>query len=423
VSALHTEVFPTEAYTAITEADARLRAVAALQQKAAALESELVHRRGLEEELNAKVEQLADGDRRKDEFLAMLGHELRNPLAPVTAALEVMRLRADDPQRIGKAREVVERQIAHMTRLVDDLLDVSRITRGQIELREESVALAALVERAVEVARPLIDERGHRLSLDLPELPVIFRGDHSRLEQVFANLLSNAAKYTDVGGHIWLRALVEDEQVVISVRDDGEGLTPELRDRVFDLFVQGPDTRSMARGGLGLGLILVRQLVQVHGGEIAALSDGPGEGSEFLVRLPYVVATHGPSRGGPALDAIARERRILLVDDNVDAAEALADLLREYGHNVRTAHAAGAGIKTRPSGCDPRSFCSTSACPTPMVTRSRRLRAELSDTLIVALTGYGEQRHRERSREAGFDHHLTKPVDMRELERLLTRPT
>jgi signal transduction histidine kinase len=423
VSALHTEVFPTEAYTAITEADARLRAVAALQQKAAALESELLHRRGLEEELNAKVEQLADGDRRKDEFLAMLGHELRNPLAPVSAALEVMRLRADDPQRIGKAREVVERQIAQMTRLVDDLLDVSRITRGQIELREESVALAALVERAVEVARPLIDERGHRLSLDLPEGPVIFRGDRSRLEQVFANLLSNAAKYTDVGGHIWLRALVEDEEVVISVRDDGEGLTPELRDRVFDLFVQGPDTRSMARGGLGLGLTLVRQLVQLHGGEISALSDGPGKGSEFLVRLPYVAATHGPSLGAPALDAIGRQRRILLVDDNVDAAEALAELLREYGHNVRTAHAAGTGINEALRMRPEIVLLDISMPDADGYEVARRLRTELGETLIVALTGYGEPRHRERSREAGFDHHLTKPVDMRELERLLTRPT
>ena len=422
VSALHTEVFPTETYTAIPESDGRLRVGAALQQKAAALESEVIHRRALEQELNAKVEQLADVDRRKDEFLAMLGHELRNPLAPVSAALEVMRLRADDPQRIGKAREVVERQIAHMTRLVDDLLDVSRITRGQIELREESVTLAALVERAVEVARPLIDERGHRLSLDLPDAPVVFRGDHSRLEQVLANLLSNAAKYTDVGGRIWLRAFVDRDHIAISVRDDGEGLTPELRDRVFDLFVQGPDTRSMARGGLGLGLTLVRQLVQLHGGTIEALSDGPGKGSEFFVRLPYAPTTHKPSVGTPAPGLADIQRRILLVDDNVDAAEALADLLREYGHNVRTAHAAGSGINEALRMRPEIVLLDISMPDADGYEVARRLRAELADTILVALTGYGEQRHRQKSRDAGFDHHLTKPVDMRELEKLLTRP-
>jgi signal transduction histidine kinase len=422
VSALHTEVFPTESYTAIAESDGRLRVVAALQQKAAALESEVVRARALELELKAKVEQLADVDRRKDEFLAMLGHELRNPLAPVSAALEVMRLRADDPQRIGKAREVVERQIAHMTRLVDDLLDVSRITRGQIELRQESVTLAALVERAVEVARPLIDERGHRLSLDLPETPVVFRGDHSRLEQVLANLLSNAAKYTDVGGRIWLRAVVDRDHIAVSVRDDGEGLTPELRDRVFDLFVQGPDTRSMARGGLGLGLTLVRQLVQLHGGTIEASSEGPSKGSEFVVRLPYAPTTHAPPAGTPAPGPTAAQRRILLVDDNVDAAEALADLLREHGHNVRTAHAAGSGINEALRMRPEIVLLDISMPDADGYEVARRLRGELADTMLVALTGYGEQRHRQKSHDAGFDHHLTKPVDMRELEKLLTRP-
>jgi signal transduction histidine kinase len=422
VSALHTEVLPTEAYTDLADAAERLRAVAALQQKAAALETELVRRRGLEEELKAKIELLADVDRRKDEFLAMLGHELRNPLAPVSAALEVMRLRADDPQRIGKAREVVERQIAQMTRLVDDLLDVSRITRGQIELREESVALAALVERAVEVVRPLIDERGHRLSLDLPAVPVVFRGDRSRLEQVLANLLSNAAKYTDVGGRIWLRAHVDCDQVVVSVRDNGEGLPPELRERVFELFVQGPDTRSMARGGLGLGLTLVRQLVQLHGGTIEAISDGSGKGSEFVVRLPYAPARATAAGRAPGLDASGQQRRILVVDDNVDAAEALAELLREYGHNVRTAHGAGSGINEALRMRPEIVLLDISMPDADGYEVARRLRAELSGTILVALTGYGERRHRQKSREAGFDHHLTKPVDTGELEKLLSRP-
>jgi signal transduction histidine kinase len=423
VSELHTQVFPTEAYTAIAESDARSRAVAALQQKATALESEVVRGRALEIELKAKVELLAEVDRRKDEFLAMLGHELRNPLAPVSAALEVMRLRANDPQRVGNAREVVERQIAHMTRLVDDLLDVSRITRGQIELREESVALTALIERAVEVARPLIDERGHRLSLDVPDGPVVFRGDRSRLEQVLANLVSNAAKYTDVGGRIWLSAAVDRASVVISVRDNGEGLPPELRDRVFDLFVQGPGTRSMARGGLGLGLTLVRQLVQLHGGTVDVRSEGPGKGSEFVVRLPYVAASHAPSLGEPEPVSARLQQRILVVDDNVDAAEALAELLREYGHDVRTAYGGGSGINEALRMRPEIVLLDISMPDADGYEVARRLRAELGGVRLVALTGFGELRHRQRSREAGFDHHLTKPVAMRELEKLLTPPS
>jgi signal transduction histidine kinase len=422
VSGLHGEVRPTETFTDLGETVDRLREVAALQQKAAALETELARRRTVEQELQAKVEQLADVDRRKDEFLAMLGHELRNPLAPVSAALEVMRLRADDPQRFGKAREVVERQIAHMTRLVDDLLDVSRITRGQIELRTEPVALAALVERAVEVARPIIDERGHRLSLDLPAVPVTFQGDRSRLEQVLSNLLSNAAKYTDVGGRIWFRGRVDGDHLVLSVCDNGEGLAADLRVRVFDLFVQGPNTRSMARGGLGLGLTLVCRLVQLHGGTVEARSDGPGKGSEFVVRLPYVPATAAMGDRAPLLEASGHGRRILVVDDNVDAAEALAELLREYGHTVRTAHGAGAGIaearRIRPEIV----LLDISMPDADGYEVASQLRAELAGTMLVALTGYGEQRHRDKSRAAGFDHHLTKPVDTGELEKLLSRP-
>ena len=422
LSELHGEVRPTEAFTDLGETVDRLREVAALQQKAAALETELARRRTVEQDLHAKVEQLADVDRRKDEFLAMLGHELRNPLAPVSAALEVMRLRADDPQRFGNAREVVERQIAHMTRLVDDLLDVSRITRGQIELRNEPVALAALVERAVEVARPIIDERGHRLSLDLPGVPVTFQGDRSRLEQVLSNLLSNAAKYTDVGGRIWFRARVDGDQLILSVRDNGEGLAPDLRPRVFDLFVQGPDTRSMARGGLGLGLTLVRRLVELHGGTVEAQSDGPGTGSEFIVRLPYVPAITAARGRAPRLDASGHGRRILVVDDNVDAAEALAELLREYGHTVRTAHGAGAGIAEALRSRPEIVLLDISMPDADGYEVAQRLRAELAGTMLVALTGYGEQRHRDRSRAAGFDHHLTKPVDTGALEKLLSRP-
>ncbi|OLC55716.1 MAG: hypothetical protein AUH85_08575 [Chloroflexi bacterium 13_1_40CM_4_68_4] len=239
ITASHSTVIPAESYSTNLDADQRLRLVAQLQQKAAVLESEIAARIELQEQLQAKIEELADVDRRKDEFLAMLGHELRNPLSPVTTALHLMRMHENDPTRTARAREIIERQVEHMTRLVDDLLDVSRITRGKIDLREETVALSEIVDRAVEIARPLIDERGHRLMLELPERPIQLVGDSARLEQVLANLLNNAAKYTDVGGHIWLRATADGRDAMISVRDDGDGLAPELRQQVFDLFVQG----------------------------------------------------------------------------------------------------------------------------------------------------------------------------------------
>src|SRR5207245_8707543 len=201
-------------------------------------------------------------------------------------ALQIMRIHESEPSRVARSREIVERQIEHMTRLIDDLLDVSRITRGKIELREQPLLLSSVVERAIESARPLIDERGHRIALDLPAGPVTSLADPARLSQVFANLLNNAAKYTDVGGRIWVRARVEGKDLVVAVKDDGPGLTKELRKYVFDLFMQGPQSRARARGGLGIGLTLVRRLVELHGGTVEARSNGPGTGAEIIVRLP-----------------------------------------------------------------------------------------------------------------------------------------
>ncbi len=339
MSAAHTHVIPAESYMQL-KGDAQLRIIAQLQQQAAALEAETIQRRYAEAELRKKVEQLADADRRKDEFLAMLGHELRNPLAPVTTALQLMRLHRDEPQRVARARETIERQVEHMTRLIDDLLDVSRITRGKIELRQEGVVLSTLVARAVEATRPVIDERGHRLTLDLPDEPITLSADPARLEQVLANLLNNAAKYTDVGGRIWLRAFVDAGQLVLSVKDNGAGLTSAMRDHVFDLFVQGPEVGAYSRGGLGIGLTLVRRLVEMHGGTVEARSDGPGQGSEFIARVPMRPVPHVAPNVDPIGAGLAAlpKRRILVVDDNVDAADALAELLRDYGHDVRAAH-------------------------------------------------------------------------------------
>ena len=421
MSATHSQVIPAESYMEL-QGDAQLRVIAQLQQQAAALEAETIQRRHAEAELRKKMEQLADADRRKDEFLAMLGHELRNPLAPVTTALQLMRMHSDEPLRVARARETIERQVEHMTRLIDDLLDVSRITRGKIELRHETVVLSSLVARAVEAARPVIDERGHRLTLDLPDEPVTLNGDPARLEQVLANLLNNAAKYTDVGGRVWVRAVVEAGQVVISVKDNGAGLTPAMRDHVFDLFVQGPEVRAYARGGLGIGLTLVRRLVEMHGGTVEVRSDGPGQGSEFIVRLPVgVVSQVAPKSDatGAALAALPM-RRILVVDDNVDAADALAELLRDYGHDVRAVHDGPSAIEQAAIHRPDIVLLDIGMPGFDGYEVARRMRTELGlKSTLVALTGYGEARHRRLSREAGFDQHVTKPVDIRKLEKLL----
>ena len=424
MTATHTQVIPAESYMEL-QGDAQLRLIAQLQQQAAALEAETIQRRHAEATLRQKVEQLADADRRKDEFLAMLGHELRNPLAPVTTALQLMRLHSDEPLRVARARETIERQVEHMTRLIDDLLDVSRITRGKIELRHEAVVLSSLVARAVEAARPVIDERGHRLTLDLPDEPVTLSGDPARLEQVLANLLNNAAKYTDVGGRIWVRAFAQDGKLVLSVKDNGAGLTPTMCEHVFDLFVQGPEVRAYARGGLGIGLTLVRRLVEMHKGTVEVRSDGPGQGCEFIVRLPLGGVPHVTSKRDVAGTELATlpPRRILVVDDNVDAADALAELLRDFGHDVQAVHDGPSAIEQAAIHRPDIVLLDIGMPGFDGYEVARRMRTELGLTsTLVALTGYGEARHRRLSREAGFDQHVTKPVDIRKLESLLTLP-
>jgi signal transduction histidine kinase len=424
MSATHSRVIPAESYMQL-QGDAQLRVIAQLQQQAAALEAETIQRRHAESALRQKMEQLADADRRKDEFLAMLGHELRNPLAPVTTALQLMRLHRDEPLRVARARETIERQVEHMTRLIDDLLDVSRITRGRIELRHEAVVLSSLVARAVEAARPVIDERGHRLTLELPDEPVALAGDPARLEQVLANLLNNAAKYTDVGGRIWVRAFVDAGQVVLSVKDNGAGLTPEMREHVFDLFVQGPEVSAYARGGLGIGLTLVRRLVEMHDGTVDVRSDGLGEGSEFIVRLPLGVVSEIAPSADPTGTGLASlpKRRILVVDDNVDAADALAELLRDFGHDVRAVHDGPSALEQAAIHRPDIVLLDIGMPGFDGYEVARRMRTELGlKSTLVALTGYGEARHRRQSREAGFDQHVTKPVDIRKLENLLKLP-
>lgn len=389
---------------------------------------DVTERMRLEDELRKRLAEQAEADHRKDEFLAMLGHELRNPLSPIVTALQVMRLRSDDPETTARAREVIERQTQRMTRLVDELLDVSRIMQGKVELREENVALPAVVQGAVEQARRMIDERGHRLLLDLPVEPIWLRADPARLEQVLANLLLNAAKYTDVGGRIVLEATRDRNEVRISVRDNGIGLSPESRDQIFELFVQGPDPLKRAGGGLGVGLTLVRRLVRLHGGTVEAASDGPGRGSEFVVRLPLrtapaITGTAAASRGG-APEPTASARRILVVDDNEDAAEGLADYLRAVGHHVRMAFDGATALEEARRHRPDVVFLDIAMPKMDGYEIARRLRAgkDLSSCVLVALTGFGQESDRQLAREAGFDHHLVKPIDVEKVRKLLETP-
>ncbi len=369
-------------------------------------------------------ERLRDTDRRKDEFLATLAHELRNPLAPIRNALHVLHGADGDAATRAGVLKMMERQVGHMVRLVDDLLEVSRITRGQIELRKEPVELAAVVGSAVETSRPLIEAARHRLTVGLPAESVVLEADPVRLAQVIADLLNNAARYTEEGGAIALSARRDGRHVVVSVRDSGIGIPADVLPKVFDTFTQGDRSDGRARGGLGIGLTLVKRLVLMHGGSVDATSDGPGRGSEFVVRLPL---GEGRSAGAPAAPrapgrkAPLAGRRVLVVDDHRDAADSLALLLRLLGAE---AHVARDGPQALEAVGTVRPAVVLLDIGMPgmdgyEVARRVRLRPEWREVVLVALTGWGQEEDRRRSREAGFDHHLVKPVDPPALEALL----
>ncbi|WP_305822316.1 hybrid sensor histidine kinase/response regulator [Massilia brevitalea] len=376
-------------------------------------------------------EALQEANHRKDEFLAMLAHELRNPLAPISAAAQVLRIAPGQPDKVRQYSEVITRQVNHMTTLVNDLLDVSRVTRGMVQLEMAEVDIKAVVTQAAEQVHPLIEAGGHALTVQLGAAPVLVRGDRARLIQVTANLLANAAKYTPAGGRIVLSVEPADGKVRIAVRDNGSGIEAQLLPQVFELFVQGKRTPDRAQGGLGLGLALVKNIVGMHDGQVAAHSKGPGRGSMFTVELPLVARADRPGPGpaaqampaaSPVSGAAARKPlRIMLVDDNVDAAQTLAALLEGVGHFVRTIH-------------DPRQVPAAAAQEVPDVfildigmpdidghALARRLREQpaLREAAYVALTGYGQASDRASSRAAGFDHHLVKPVDAGQLLALL----
>ncbi|HUP96580.1 MAG TPA: PAS domain S-box protein [Usitatibacter sp.] len=361
-----------------------------------------------------RMESLEEQGRNLTEFLAMLAHELRNPLAPIRNALGIMSVSKETSPQIAWSRDVIERQTAQLTRLVDDLLDVSRITRGKLRLQAEPMDLKVAVHRAVEAARPLIDRRRHRLHLALPREPVTTHGDLTRLTQVIVNLLNNAAKYTHEGGDIWVDLADEGEDVLLHVRDNGSGIPPQTIENIFDLFAQGERTLDRSEGGLGIGLTLARRIVNLHGGTIVARSEGPGKGSEFGVRLPRL-KLESPARSDAAdanLPTGARRRTILVVDDNRDAASSTAMLLKMVGHEVDVAHDGDAALR-RVQQRAPEIVLLDIGLPGMNgyeVARHLRARPEGQGVRIFAMTGYGQDSDRERSHAAGFDGHLVKPV-------------
>jgi PAS domain S-box-containing protein len=382
----------------------------------------------LEEALHQRARELAEDARRKDEFLAVLAHELRNPLAPVRNALQVMRLGSHDAGLVEEMRAMAERQVDYMTHLVDDLLDLSRISRGLLQLLRKPLDLTQPVQQAVEGVQPLVRERGVLLSVSLPAEPLHVEADPTRLQQVMGNLLSNAAKYTDPGGTILLTARQEDGEVVLRVRDTGIGIAADMLPKIFDLFVQAERRLDRSFGGLGIGLTLVRQLVEMQGGSVAAFSDGPGKGSEFVVRLPALAEAQKeelrrqqPDQGQPA--PLPR-RRILVVDDNVDAAESLARLLQFEGHDARTSHTGPAALEA--AQADPPEMVILDLGMPGMdgfeVARQLRALPGSKEVLLVALTGWAQEDDRRRCYEAGFDGHLPKPVELDALRQFLAHP-
>ncbi|MEO6447541.1 MAG: ATP-binding protein [Gemmatimonadaceae bacterium] len=367
------------------------------------------------EEARATAE---NATRAKDEFLAMLGHELRNPLSPIVTALQLMRLRGD--ANLTREQLVIERQVDHLVRLVDDLLDVSRITQGKVDLKREVVELSQVVAKAVEIASPLLERRSHTLTANVPRKGMSVLGDSTRLSQVVANLLTNAAKYTETGGHISVDGERNEHELVVRVKDNGIGIAPDVLPGIFDLFVQAKRSSDRAEGGLGIGLALVRSLVQMHGGTVVATSDGLGLGSEFVLTLPAVAAEDTPQPYPAFPDTAQRSpdpRRVLVVDDNVDAVELLSEILREVGHEVEIAHDGPQALKLVEHFSPQVAIVDIGLPVMDGYELALKLRERLRGTplRLIALTGYGQEEDRRRSREAGFAHHLVKPLDAQRL--------
>jgi PAS domain S-box-containing protein len=383
---------------------------------------DITERKEAEEALRESARQLTAADRRKDEFLATLAHELRNPLAPLRNGLQIMRLAGDNPQAIELARDMMERQLAQMVRLVDELLDLSRISRGRVELAKERVSLASVIQQALETSRPAIDELGHELTICLPPEPIYIDADFTRATQVFANVLNNAAKFTDRGGRIDVTVLEQGELAVVSVRDNGIGVASQFLSSIFEMFMQADQSTERHRSGLGIGLALVRGLVELHGGSVEARSAGEGLGSEFLIRWPTArpPAVSSQLDVQPAVAGTGRHR-ILVIDDNRDAAASLADLLRLKGNETCSAYDGLAGLRMAAEFRPDIVLLDLGMPGIDGFETARRMRAEDwgKDTVLIALSGWGQDQDRRESLVAGFNQHLVKPVEMSCLESLL----
>lgn len=385
--------------------------------------TDFIRREQLEQGLRQSEEALREADQRKDEFLALLAHELRNPLAPIRYALAAAKKPGRSPEQRQRSDEIIERQVEHMSRLLDDLLDISRITHGSLELKKARTELTSVVGAAIETARPMLDAKKHALSLDLPKEPVRLDADAVRLAQAFSNLLINAAKYTDTGGRIQLQAVREGDEAVISIRDNGIGIAPDMMPRLFRLFSQAHAPHARAEGGLGVGLALVRGLVTLHGGTVTARSDGPGRGTEFVVRLPTGMPSEAPPRTEQTTEAVPAGAglRILVVDDNRDAADTCAMVLELSGHRVQTAYTAATAL-VRGATFRPHALVLDIGLPDlDGYQLAQRVRASAwgRDATLIAVTGWGQDEDRLRALTAGFDHHLTKPIAAEQLEALL----
>ncbi len=374
-------------------------------------------------EIKAMEQALRDADRRKDEFLATLAHELRNPLAPIRTSLQILRMPRIDAAAAQQTREVIERQVNHLVRLVDDLLDVSRVMSGKITLKKETVELASVVAQAVETAQPLIEARRHRLEISLPEDALPVHGDPVRLAQVIGNVLVNAAKYTESEGHIRLSARKVGNRALLSVSDDGIGIAPDMLPHVFELFAQAEHGTKRAQGGLGIGLTLARNLAELHGGTLDARSEGLGKGSEFTLSLPLVETAAEQSSRAPsdAQTAVSAGHRLMVVDDNADAAESLAMLLRLQGHDVDVAFDGESALEIVKARQPELVFLDIGMPGLDGYEVARRIRAlpEGGKTVIAALSGWGQSEDRKRSAAAGFDHHLVKPPELNQVEEIV----
>jgi signal transduction histidine kinase/CheY-like chemotaxis protein len=418
-------LFVTAGVTISSICEALHRGRRRLEVKQGELEQEVQERERAETAARQSEARLKEADRHKDEFLALLAHELRNPLAPIRSAIRLLQLRGSAEPDLRWGRDVIERQVECLSRLIDDLLDVSRISRGKMALRKQRVGLAEIIQGAVESSRPLIDQHGHELRVRLPPEPIDLEADLVRLAQVFMNLLNNAAKYIEHGGRIWLTAGRQGGGVVVSVRDTGIGIPADKVPRLFEMFYQVDHALKRSEGGLGIGLTLVRRLVEMHGGTVEARSEGPGKGSEFLVRLPAAGEGPPPDRedmcGHGGMKA-PTARRILVVDDDPDSAESLAMLLRLYGSEVQTAHDGLEAVQTA-KGFGPDVVLLDIGMPKLNgFDACRRIRQEPwgQHVTLIAISGWGHDEDRQRAKEAGFDHHLVKPVDPVGLAKALT---